>query len=268
MKKQGKVWLIGAGPSDVGLFTLKGKAVLEQAEVVVYDNLVGQGILAMMPKTAKKINVGKISGNHPVPQDEINQILLTEALAGKRVVRLKGGDPFVFGRGGEELELLRKSKIPFEIVPGVTSVVSVPAYHGIPVTHRDFCSSVHIITGHTKNLARADIDFPSLVKFGGTLVFLMGVASMPVICKELIDAGMDRLCRLQSWNEERRHTREEWYRILPTCRLRQKKQISRHLPLSLWEKYAVLRRNSTGRRTDLWEHRRSWLPDRKIEALV
>ena len=190
-KKQGKVWLVGAGPSDAGLFTIKGKSVLEQAEVVVYDSLVGQGILAMMPKTVKKINVGKISGNHPVPQDEINQILLTEALAGKRVVRLKGGDPFVFGRGGEELELLCQYQIPFEIVPGVTSAVSVPAYHGIPVTHRDFCSSVHIITGHTKNLARADIDFPSLVKFGGTLIFLMGVASMPIICKELIEAGMD-----------------------------------------------------------------------------
>lgn len=189
--KLGKVWLVGAGPNDVGLFTLKGKAVLEQAEVVVYDHLVGQGILAMISKEAKRINVGKISGNHPVPQKEINQILVEEALSGKRVVRLKGGDPFLFGRGGEELEELCKNGISFEIVPGVTSAISVPAYNGIPVTHRDFCSSVHIITGHTKNLERADIDFPALVKFGGTLVFLMGVASMPVICKELIDAGMD-----------------------------------------------------------------------------
>ena len=189
--KLGKVWLVGAGPNDVGLFTLKGKAVLEQAEVVVYDHLVGQGILAMISKEAKRINVGKISGDHPVPQKEINQILVEEALSGKRVVRLKGGDPFLFGRGGEELEALCKNGISFEIVPGVTSAISVPAYNGIPITHRDFCSSVHIITGHTKNLERADIDFPALVKFGGTLVFLMGVASMPVICKELIDAGMD-----------------------------------------------------------------------------
>ena len=190
-KKQGKVWLVGAGPSDAGLFTLRGKAVLEQAEVVVYDNLVGQGILAMIPREAKKVDVGKISGNHPVPQNEINGILVEEALKGKRVVRLKGGDPFLFGRGGEELEELCKHQIPFEVVPGVTSAISVPAYHGIPVTHRDFCSSVHIITGHTKNLERADIDFQSLVKFGGTLIFLMGVASMPVICKELMDAGME-----------------------------------------------------------------------------
>ena len=189
--RNGKVWLVGAGPSDAGLFTLKGKAVLEQADVVVFDNLVGQSIRAMIPKQAKKINVGKISGNHPVPQAEINRILLKEALEGKRVVRLKGGDPFLFGRGGEELELPCESGIPFEIVPGVTSAIAVPAYHGIPVTHRDFCSSVHIITGHTRNAAQADIDYAALVKLNGTLIFLMGVASMPSICQGLLDAGMD-----------------------------------------------------------------------------
>lgn len=191
VKGKGKVWLVGAGPNDAGLMTLKGKAVLEQAEVVLYDHLISQGILAMIPREAKRINVGKISGDHSVPQPEINRILAEEALGGKRVVRLKGGDPFVFGRGGEELEEIRKYGIPFEVVPGVTSAIAVPAYNGIPVTHRDFCSSVHIITGHTKNMECADIDFPSLVKLGGTLVFLMGVASLPVICKELADAGMD-----------------------------------------------------------------------------
>ena len=189
--RPGKVWLVGAGPSDAGLFTLKGKAVLEQAEVVVYDTLVGQGILAMIPKEAKKINVGKISGNHPVPQEEINQILVREALEGNRVVRLKGGDPFLFGRGGEELELLCQNRIPFEIIPGITSAISVPAYNGIPVTHRDFCSSVHIITGHTKKSQQAEIDYEALVKLDGTLVFLMGVAAMPAICNGLLDAGMD-----------------------------------------------------------------------------
>lgn len=187
----GKVWLVGAGPSDAGLFTLKGKAVLDQAEVVVYDNLVGSGILAMIPKDSKKINVGKISGRHPVPQGEINRILLEESLAGKRVVRLKGGDPFLFGRGGEELELLCGNGIPFEIVPGVTSAVSVPAYHGIPVTHRDFCSSVHIVTGHTKKSSEAEIDYESLIKLDGTLVFLMGVASMGAICSGLMKARID-----------------------------------------------------------------------------
>jgi uroporphyrinogen III methyltransferase/synthase len=187
----GKVWLVGAGPSDLGLFTLKGKRVLEQADVVVYDKLVGQGILSLMPRDAKKINVGKVAGNHPVPQEEINKILLREAQEGNRVVRLKGGDPFLFGRGGEELELLTEYGIPFEIVPGVTSAISVPAYNGIPVTHRDFCSSLHIITGHTKKSASADIDYQSLVKLNGTLVFLMGVAAMPSICQGLMEAGMD-----------------------------------------------------------------------------
>lgn len=190
-RTRGKVWLVGAGPSDAGLFTLKGKAVLEQAEVVVFDNLVGQGILAMIPKNARLIHVGKTSGNHPIPQEEINRILAEEALAGNRVVRLKGGDPFLFGRGGEELELLCDHNIPFEIVPGVTSAISVPAYHGIPVTHRDFCSSVHIITGHTKKNDSAEIDYAALVKLRGTLIFLMGVASLPSICKGLLEAGME-----------------------------------------------------------------------------
>lgn len=188
--KSGKVWLVGAGPSDAGLLTLKGKAVLEQAEVVVFDQLVGKGILAMIPREAKKINVGKFSGNHPVPQEQINQMLVEEAQEGKRVVRLKGGDPFLFGRGGEELELLSAKGIPFEVVPGVTSALSVPAYHGIPVTHRDFCSSVHIITGHRKGSEQVEIDYGSLVKLDGTLIFLMGVAAMASICQGLLDAGM------------------------------------------------------------------------------
>ena len=189
--KKGKVWLVGAGPSDAGLFTLKGRAVLEQAEVVVYDKLVGQGILSFIPKGAKLIDVGKVAGNHSVPQEEINQILLNEALSGNRVVRLKGGDPFLFGRGGEELELLCQHGIPFEIIPGITSAISVPTYNGIPVTHRDFCSSLHIITGHTKGAAQTEIDYNSLVKLGGTLIFLMGVASLPHICQRLLEAGMD-----------------------------------------------------------------------------
>lgn len=188
---KGKVWLVGAGPGDAGLFTIKGKKVLEQADVVVYDKLVGQGILAMIPKQAELIFVGKTSGNHSVPQNGINEILLKESLKGKRVVRLKGGDPFVFGRGGEELELLCKNEIPFEIVPGITSAVSVPAYNGIPVTHRDFVSSLHIITGHTKKKEEAEIDYDSLVKLGGTFVFLMSVVAMPKICKGLLDAGIE-----------------------------------------------------------------------------
>ncbi|SEU03822.1 uroporphyrinogen-III C-methyltransferase [Lacrimispora sphenoides] len=187
----GKVWLVGAGPSDPGLLTIKGKDVLEQAEVVVYDQLVGQGILQMIPKSAKKINVGKYSGNHTVVQERINEILLEEALEGKKVVRLKGGDPFLFGRGGEELELLCEHGIPYEIVPGITSAISVPAYAGIPVTHRDFTSSLHIITGHRKKGCQESIDYKSLAALGETtLVFLMGVAALSDICRGLIEAGM------------------------------------------------------------------------------
>jgi uroporphyrinogen III methyltransferase/synthase len=189
---KGKVWLVGAGPSEEGLFTLKGKRVLEQAEVVVYDRLVGQSILTMIPKDAKLIDAGKSAGNHTMRQENINQVLLQEALKGKRVVRLKGGDPFLFGRGGEELELLVENQVPYEIVPGVTSAVSVPAYQGIPVTHRDYCSSVHIITGHKRESKEYDIDFDALVRTRGTLIFLMGVSALADICKGLIDGGMSQ----------------------------------------------------------------------------
>ncbi|MBR5931840.1 MAG: uroporphyrinogen-III C-methyltransferase [Lachnospiraceae bacterium] len=187
----GKVWLVGAGPGDAGLFTLRGKEVLEDAEVVVYDALVGAGVLAMIPEKAELIFAGKRSGNHYLKQEDTNRILLEEAQKGKKVVRLKGGDPFLFGRGGEELELLAENDIPFEIVPGITSAFAVPAYNGIPVTHRDFCSSVHVITGHKRSNNAYDIDFSALVHTKGTLIFLMGIAALPDICKGLLDAGMD-----------------------------------------------------------------------------
>ena len=189
--KKGKVWLVGAGPGDIGLFTLKGMEVLQQAEVVVYDSLVGQGVLAKVPTTARLIDVGKRADKHTMPQEQINQVLLEEAQKGQRVVRLKGGDPFLFGRGGEELELLTVNGIPYEIVPGVTSSIAVPAYNGIPVTHRDFCSSVHIITGHRRAGKEYDIDFKALVNTKGTLVFLMGIAALSDICFGLLEAGMD-----------------------------------------------------------------------------
>ena len=189
--KVGKVWLVGAGPGDAGLFTLKGREVLKKAEVVVYDSLVGQGVLTQIPDSARRIYVGKRADKHTVPQEQINEILLEEAKKGYRVVRLKGGDPFLFGRGGEELELLTENQIPYEVVPGVTSPLAVPAYNGIPVTHRDFCSSLHIITGHRRAGQEYDIDFEALVRTKGTLVFLMGVASLGDICRGLLDAGMD-----------------------------------------------------------------------------
>ncbi len=187
----GKVWLVGAGPGDPGLLTVKGQSLLTKAQVVVYDRLVGPGILSQIPGCAEAIDVGKRSGEHPVPQSRINEILLEKALEGKRVVRLKGGDPFVFGRGGEELELLCACGIPFEVVPGITSAVAVPAYNGIPVTHRDFCSSFHVITGHTRKGQGPSIDFEALTALNGTLIFLMGLSSLGEIVSGLIDAGMN-----------------------------------------------------------------------------
>ena len=197
----GKVWLVGAGPGDV----------------VVYDALIGDAVLTLIPDRAEKINVGKRAGNHRMTQEQINLTLLEQAQAGKRVVRLKGGDPFLFGRGGEELELLVENDVPYEIVPGVTSAFAVPAYNGIPVTHRDFTSSVHIITGHrrssanTHSIGRAEasrnmntagsagslsdsdglgIDYEALVRTKGTLIFLMGLSTLPVIMRGLLDAGI------------------------------------------------------------------------------
>ena len=187
----GHVTLVGAGPGDPGLLTLKGKKAIEHADVVVFDRLVSPEILALIPPTAKAIDVGKRVNVHPVPQEEINQILLREALGGANVVRLKGGDPFLFGRGGEELELLAQHQVPFQVVPGVTSALAVPAYGGIPVTHRDFCSSLHIVTGHQRAGKALDIDFDALVATKGTLVFLMGVSALPQICEGLLNAGMD-----------------------------------------------------------------------------
>ena len=187
----GKVWLVGAGPGDIGLLTRKAEQVIREADLIVYDALIGSGIFSLLPKDAEYISVGKRSGNHTMPQEQIDQVLLEEAQKGKKVVRLKGGDPFLFGRGGEELELLAEHGIPYEVIPGVTSPIAVPAYNGIPVTHRDYTSSLHIITGHKRKGADYDIDFEALVRTRGTLVFLMGIAMLPVICQGLLDGGMD-----------------------------------------------------------------------------
>ncbi len=187
----GKVTLVGAGPGDPGLLTVKGRQALERAEVVIYDRLVSPAVLEMIPAAARRIDVGKEAGRHPVPQAQINAILLEEALAGHRVVRLKGGDPFVFGRGGEELETLARAGLDFEEVPGVTSAVAAAAYGGIPVTHRDYASSLHIVTGHAREGSIPDIDFEALVRTRGTLVFLMGVTALSAIVRGLLAAGMD-----------------------------------------------------------------------------
>lgn len=188
---KGFVALVGAGPGNKGLLTLRGAELLQRAEVVVYDRLVSKDILNMIPETAEMINVGKESSHHLVKQEDINKILLKQAQEGKYVVRLKGGDPFVFGRGGEELELLAENNVDFEVVPGITSGISALAYAGIPITHRDFCSSLHIITGHAREDGKLNIAFEELVALRGTLVFLMGVSSMSFLMEGLLKAGMN-----------------------------------------------------------------------------
>lgn len=188
----GKVWILGAGPGDFGLLTLKALRAIQEAQVIVYDRLVSPRILQEAPQDAKMINVGKLSDHHEVPQEQINQILATEARSGRRVARIKGGDPFVFGRGGEEGEYLYDQGIPFEVIPGISSSIAVPAYAGIPVTHRDYCSSFHIVTGHERpDREESRTDYAHYAKIEGTLVFLMGIKNLSEICAALIENGKD-----------------------------------------------------------------------------
>ncbi|OWV15372.1 uroporphyrinogen-III C-methyltransferase [Fibrobacter sp. UWH1] len=227
MKNFGKVYLIGAGPGDPGLFTLKGKSILERADVVVYDRLVSPAILSFCNASAEMVDVGKMPTHHKVKQSEINKLLVkfAQGKPGAVIARLKGGDPFVFGRGGEEALELIDAGVEFEVVPGITSAISVPAYAGIPVSHRGIATSFHIVTGHekqemqtchselyeTKNFSSqvelcplgrstkggveessiSGLDFPALAKCPGTLIFLMGISNMEMISRRLIECGKD-----------------------------------------------------------------------------
>ncbi|MFA5864313.1 MAG: uroporphyrinogen-III C-methyltransferase [Phycisphaerae bacterium] len=190
MPDVGIVYLVGAGPGDPGLLTLKGKDCLARADVVVHDYLACEELLNFTEKACERIYVGKQAGEHVMEQDEINALLVTRAKEGKIVVRLKGGDPYVFGRGGEEaLELLRAG-VPVEVVPGVTSGVAAPAYAGIPVTHREFNSVLTLVTGHEDpTKTQSEINWNALASGGGTLVFYMGVRNLPHISQKLIQAG-------------------------------------------------------------------------------
>lgn len=189
-ERRGKVYLIGAGPGDPGLLTLKGKACLEAAEAVVYDRLASDRLLAFARPGAELIYVGKESSRHALPQEEINALLVRLAREGKTVARLKGGDPFVFGRGGEEAECLRQAGLEFEVVPGVTSAIAAPAYAGIPVTHRGVASSFAVITGHEDpTKAVSAIRWDKLAEAADTLVFLMGMENLPGIVAQLVAHG-------------------------------------------------------------------------------
>ena len=186
----GTVTLVGAGPGGRGLLTLAGAEAIAQADAVVYDRLVDGSVLDLLPLHAVRVDVGKESGRHPVPQDQINEILVCLARQGKTVVRLKGGDCYLFGRGGEECEYLRENGVPFRVIPGVTSAFAAPAFAGIPVTHRDCCSSVHIVTAHARAGRALKIDFASLVRLDGTLVFLMGLSALEQVTDGLLTAGI------------------------------------------------------------------------------
>ncbi|WP_407446239.1 uroporphyrinogen-III C-methyltransferase [Fibrobacter sp.] len=191
----GKVYLIGAGPGDPGLLTLRGKEILEKADVVVYDRLVSPAILGMCNPKAKMVDVGKMPQHHKVKQSEINKLLVQFAceMPSATIARLKGGDPFVFGRGGEEALELVNAGVEFEIVPGITSAISVPAYAGIPVSHRGIATSFHIVTGHEKAESNGELslDFENLAHCSGTLIFLMGIANMDFIAQRLMECGKD-----------------------------------------------------------------------------
>jgi uroporphyrinogen III methyltransferase/synthase len=183
------VYLVGAGPGDPGLLTVRGAELLRTAEVIVHDRLADASLLDLAPSGARRIDVGKEPGG-PIEQDHINALLIREGQAGRKVVRLKGGDPFVFGRGGEEILALQAAGVPFEVVPGITSAVAVPAYAGVPVTHRGLSTSFTVVTGHSRHAVDRETNWEALAEAGGTIVVLMGVAHRAAIAARLLAGGL------------------------------------------------------------------------------
>jgi uroporphyrin-III C-methyltransferase len=192
MKTIGEVYLVGAGPGDLELITVKGMRLIGEADVIVHDSLIGMKLLDSARPDVELIDVGKRGSHHKAEQEEINQILIDKASEGNLVVRLKGGDPFLFGRGGEEAEALRAAGIAVHVVPGVSSSLSVPALSGIPVTHRDLASMVTIVTGHESALKESEIlDWSNLARLGGTIVIMMGMSNLGRNMERLVAGGMD-----------------------------------------------------------------------------
>ena len=185
----GKVYLVGAGPGDPKLLTLRALEVLQEADVVIYDRLVSEEVLRLVPEGAEKVCAGKAPGKHALSQEDINDLMVRAAIEGKTVVRLKGGDPFIFGRGGEEAEALASRGIKFEVVPGVSSALAAPAYAGIPLTHRAYASSVAIVTGSQADASRG-IDWERLAGAVDTIVILMGIGPLRDIAERLMNGGL------------------------------------------------------------------------------
>ncbi|MBI4968929.1 MAG: uroporphyrinogen-III C-methyltransferase [Rhodospirillales bacterium] len=189
MTRPGKVHLVGAGPGDPDLLTVKAERLIRAADVVVYDRLVGEGVLGLIPAGTMRVFVGKESGHHILPQERINDLLLSLARAGRQVVRLKGGDPYIFGRGGEEALFLVRHGVAVEVVPGVSAASGIGALAGIPLTHRGLASSVRFVTGHARENGRLDLDWQGLADPDCTLVIYMGLTTAPTIAAQLIAAG-------------------------------------------------------------------------------
>ncbi len=191
MLQKGKVYLVGAGPGDPDLLTVKALRLLQSADVVVYDRLISPAILDLIPAGVSRIDVGKTSGKHSLPQDEINELLVSLAQRQRKIVRLKGGDPFVFGRGSEEALHLRRQNITFEVVPGITAATACSAYAGVPLTHRGISRGVRLVTGHFRNDEPIDLDWRALADPHATLVIYMGKSNLRRICEALVAEGLD-----------------------------------------------------------------------------